>query len=167
MKVITPKYITKEIAATAVATAVRSVLGSGLTKRQDIHVVVMVPAMKDDRPDYTDYPDYSIYAEVIHEESFGNVGKWEHPYNDIARCKALQLWQGRNDGRAGNIPHLLFPGDTPFWGGVYREDIVVACSGVQPYFDRLISGITADWIIALAQHAYENDKERIGKDFLP
>ena len=83
------------------------------------------------------------------------------------RCKAVQLWTGCNDGRAGVVPHLLFPGYTPYWGGVKRDGIVVACSGVQPWFDRMISGIVADTIIALAHDAYENDEERkSGVDFL-
>ncbi len=166
MSLITPKYITQDIATAAVAMATKLVLGSGIAKRGDCHVVVMVPAMKDDAPDYPDYPHYAIFAEVIYEDSFGDVGNWEHPYDNIARCKALQLWHDRNDGRAGSVPHLLFSGDTPYWGGVKREGIVVACSGVEPYFDKLISGITADCIIALAQHAYENDKQRVGLNFL-
>lgn len=167
-----PKYIKREFVSMAVAVAVSAVLSKRIpVKRQDLHVVVLVPEMQDDRaydyPSYLSWSNYPVMPYLIYQESFGNTDKWEHPYADIARCKALQLWTGRNDGRAGVIPHLLFSGDTPYWGGVKRDGIVVACSGVQPWFDRLIAGIVADTIVALAHDAYENDEERKkGVDFL-
>jgi hypothetical protein len=95
------------------------------------------------------------------------MGSWEDPYYQIAWCKALHLWTDRNDDRTSPIPHLLFSGDTPYWGGVKRRGIVVACSGVQPWFDKLVSGIVADTIVALAHDASERDPEmKQGVDFL-
>ncbi len=173
MKLITPKYLTKEDAEKAVRAVLEVVIGTRsslrpLLKRVQCHIVVLVPGMKDDREaDYPDWPNYPLQAVSLHEESIGKDEGWEHPYDNIARCKALQLWTDRNDDRAMSIPHLLFSGDTPFWGGVKRCGIVVTCSGVQSWFDKMISGMIADVIVGLAHNAYENDEDRkAGADFL-
>jgi hypothetical protein len=162
---LTPKYLTKEITKQAVALALNAVVNEGAflrphLKRHHCHVVVLVPGMEDAREaDYPDWPDYPLKPVALYEQSVGDPAQWEHRYDNIARCKALQLWTDRNDDRTSPIPHLLFSGDTPYWGGVKRRGIVVTCSGVQPWFDKLISGIVADTIVALAHHAYENDEE--------
>ena len=41
-------------------------------------------------------------------------------------------------------PHMLVTGDTVYYGSVISNGIVVACSGVQPYFDEMISA----WVLA-------------------
>lgn len=169
-KKLTPKYLTKAITERAVEEALSLAMGSmsSLMRRQQCHVVVLVPGMEDAREtDYPDWPNYPIQPVCLYEKSWGNPEKWEHPYDSIAKCKALQLWTDRNDDRTAPTPHLLFPGDTPFWGGVKRRGIVVTCSGVQPWFDKMISGIVADILVAMAHDAYENDPERkSGADFL-
>ena len=171
MKLLTPKYLTQEIAEKAVVAALEVAFKSHLTpflKRQQCHVVILVPAMKDARTDnYTEWPNYPTRAYPLYQKSVGNKDQWEHPYDEIAMCKALQLWTDRNDDRTAPVPHLLFSGDTPFWGGVKRRGVVVCCSGVQPWFDKMISGLVADILVALAHDAYENDEERkAGIDFL-
>jgi len=104
---------------------------------------------------------------VLAEQSFGNMADWGHRYDEIAQCKALQLWHDRATGGCENSPHLLFPKDTPFWGGVKREGIVVAVSGLEPYFDRMIAGMVADGCIAMARHLWEEgQKKKDGTDFL-
>lgn len=167
---LTPKYITLEVVSIAVGIALKTVMSGHFirVKRRHCHVVVLVPAMKDDRAgDYPAWPDYPLTPVALYEKSVGDPKEWEHPYAAIARSKALQLWTDRNDGQAGVIPHLLFSGDTPYWGGVKRDGIVVVCSGIQPWLNRLIAGITADTTVALAHDAYENDEERKrGVDFL-
>jgi len=72
---------------------------------------------------------------------------------------ALQLWHGRNDDRTDRIPHLLFPGDTPCWGGVKRHGIVVTCSGFQPHFGKMFSGMVADMCIGLSYNAWDQTKD--------
>ena len=168
----TPKYLTKKIAQQAVEVAVYAVLRTAplmhKVKRYHCHIVILVPGMEDAREaDYPDWPNYPLQPVSLYERSIGDMGAWEHQYDNIARCKALQLWTDRNDDRTSPIPHLLFSGDTPDWGGVKRRGMVVTCSGVQPWFDKLISGIVADTIVALAHDAYENDPEvKQGVDFL-
>ncbi len=165
-----PKFLTEEVAKQAmeeIGLHHMSITSIPL-KRMMCHVVILVPAM------FTGgkYPeDYRIEPRLLYERSFAKE-QWERDYTEIARCKALQLWHNRNDDRTDCMPHLLFPGDTPYWGGVKRQGIVVACSGVQPYFDKMISGMVADTCIALAYHHYaewakENEKKEIRLDFLP
>ena len=167
MEFFTPKYLTQEIAEKAVAVALEVAFKSHLTpllKRQHCHIVILVPAMLEDGHEW---PNYPTKAYPLYQRSVGNKDQWEHPYDKIARCKSFQLWTDRNDDRTAPIPHLLFPGDTPYWGGVKRRGIVVCCSGVQPWFDKMISGLVADILVALAHDAYENDEERkAGIDFL-
>ena len=172
-ELLIPKYLTKAIALQAIYVALYAVMGKNgplrpRPKRNHCHIVILVPGMEDAcEGEYPDWPNYPLTPVLLCEYGYNCGDAWEHPYDSIARCKALQLWTGRNDGRAGVIPHLLFPGDTPYWGGVKRDGIVVACSGVEPYFDRLIAGIVCDTLIALAHDAYEKDPERKVVDFLP
>ncbi len=162
-QLLTPKFLTHLVAQQGVQIAFRAILNKesfvSLTlKRHTCHVVVLVPGMTDARDaDYPDWPDYPIKPVCIFETSYGDRSTWEHKYDAIAKCEALQLWTNRNDGRTSSIPHLLFQGDTPHWGGVKRDGIVVACAGVQSYFGKLISGIAADTMIALAHYDYEQD----------
>lgn len=138
-------------------------------KRQEGHLVILVPSMDDVREaDYPDWPNYPIRPHLLHEQSVGEKDEWEYPFDEIARCKALQLWQGRNnDGQTDSNAHLLFPNDTPYWGGVYRHGFVVAFSGVQPWFDQMISGMTADMLKAVGREAFETSDDKVdGLSFL-
>jgi len=169
-KLVTPKFLTRQIAEQAVDYVLKTVMEgpfSQLLKRLACHIVILVPSMKDDRPDYPAWPNYPLEPCALYERSVGDRGTWTGKYDDIARCKGLQLWHDRNDDRTNIMPHLLFPGDTVYWGGVKRHGIVVTCSGVQPWFDKMISGMIADVMIALAYNAWmlsEDKKE--GVDFL-
>ncbi len=163
-----PKYLTAEIAAEAVAHALslafHSTLSPKMKRLNQCHVVVLVPAMVE--AGYS-WPNYQIQPHALFERSVGDKTQWEHEYDHITRCKALQLWHDRNDDRTAIIPHLLFPGDTPFWGGVKHRGFVVVCSGVQAHFDKMISGVSSDIMVALAHDAFELDEHRkAGADFL-
>ncbi|MBP9772077.1 MAG: hypothetical protein KBD16_04135 [Candidatus Pacebacteria bacterium] len=158
-RIVTPKFLTKDLAASAYEVA-REALYVGLPtvapKRRQLHVVVLVPGMEDGAEfGFPDWPNYQLQPVCLFEASFGNPSEFEYPFIEIAQCKALQLWQGRNeDGHTGVFPHLLFPGDAPFWGGVKREGIVVTCSGIQPHLDKLMAGMMADMLIASAYEAW-------------
>ncbi len=164
---LTPKFLTRRIAEHAITAVAHLVFSDAPLKRKAFHIVVLVPSMKDERADdYPSYPNLPIEPQVLYEQSFSKE-TWPVKFDDIAKCKALQLWHGRNDDRTDVMPHLLFSGDAPFWGGVKREGIVVACSGVQPCFDKMISGMVADMIIALAYNEWkESDDRKNDVDFL-
>ena len=167
-KLLSPLFLTKTMAENAIGAAVDAAQSNRLgvyLKHNMCHVVILVPAMNDGGG--VGYPNYPIQPHLLAELGFGEKEKWPHDFSNIAQCKALQLWHNRNDGGTDVKPHLLFSGDTPFWGGVKRDGIVVACSGVQPWFDRMIAGMTADVCIALAYNAWMKSLDKAkGVDFV-
>jgi len=165
-ELLTPKFLTAKIAEEAVGHVLDTIYKTGVTRflnrEQMCHVVVLVPAME--RPLFaeagTKWTNYVTQPHFLYHHSVGRT-RWPYRFDDIASSKALQLWHDRNDGQADIMPHLLFSGDAPFWGGVKRSGIVVTCSGVQPYFDRMIAGMAADMCIGLAYHAWmESDDKK-------
>ncbi len=170
---LTPKYLTEDIAKDAVNMVLEATLLSPrmheILRRHMCHIVVLVPLIEVTKEGPTALWDYRHAEPVcLYETSVGTRENWPSEFDKIARSKALQLWRGQNtDGNTDVMPHLLFPGDTPKWGGVKRHGIVVACSGVQPYFDQMISGWVADALKAFARHHYENSEEKLeGRSFL-
>lgn len=169
-KLLTPKFLTVPTASAITDMVLNAVMFSGQLPlmRQMCHIVVLVPAVEDAREaDYPDFPNYPIRPCILYERSIGEE-EWPHEFDNIARCKAQQLWRDQNtDGQTDSNAHLLFPDDTPYWGGVKRHGIVVACSGVQPWFDQMISGMIADALKAVGRELFEisDDKAR-GASFL-
>lgn len=167
-KLLLPKFLTVEIAQTAVNYALETVYKTGIsslvTNDQMCHVVVLVPAMIGVGSEEHTWPNYPLEPHSLFERSIGRHLEWPYEFDEIARCKALQLWDGRNDGRTDILPHLLYSNDTPFWGGVKREGIVVACAGPQSHFDRMISGTVADLCIGLAYDAWMTSEDKKATD---
>jgi len=171
-KRLTPKYLTREVAKTVVEMVLNGFMFPDkmdrILSRKMCHIVVLAPSVEDARKaSYPDWPNYPVTPICIFETSISKE-VWPHEFDVIARCKAQQLWQGQNiDGNTDSIPHLLFPDNTPYWGGVKRHGIVVACSGIQPYFDQMFSGMIADGIKAFARFNFENsDDKKKGRNFL-
>lgn len=174
-ELLTPKFLTREVAAKVVTHVLNCTLLSKevapLLKRRHGHLIVLVPSMKIEdvvESDHSDRSGHSIDPHVLYEQSVGDENEWDLPFHKIAHSKALQLWQGRNsDGQTDSNAHLLFSKDTPFWGGVKRHGIVVAFSGVQPWFDQMISGMTADMLKAYGREAFERSADKLtGLPFL-
>ena len=162
---VTPKFLSREVAERAVEAALKATVHNSdmqsMLSRPMCHVVVWVPSMPSGQADNTtNGPKSELAPHCLYERSVGEVAQWPRDFAAIARSKALQLWQDRNDNGTDVMPHLLFPGDVAFWGGVKRHGIVVACSGVQAYFDRMIAGIIADLCVGLAYHAWMTSREK-------
>ncbi len=156
--------LTKIVARKAVdlvRPAILSAMESGLLKRKDFHVVIMDPCI---RPWEVTDPSLAI----LHEESFGNRMQWELDFQKIARGKAFLSW------RTGipthlireTMPHLLAAGDTIFYGSAVHHGIVVAASGVQPWFDEMFSGWTADACRALCIGEMQEKVLKDGRMFI-
>lgn len=166
-RLLTPKFLTPTLAEDVVAQVLKMTLFANegpvavALNRREGHLVILVPSMEDVRDtDYPDWPNYQVQPYLLYEKSVGESAGWEYPFDDIAHCKALQLWQGRNtDGQTDSNAHLLFPNDTPYWGGVSRHGMVVAFSGEDPWIDQMISGLTADMLKGLGRHAFENSTD--------
>lgn len=171
-RTITPKYMTVNLANAAVNVALRAVMNDGaplrpLLKRRCCHIVILVPGRKSTQDeDYPSWPECEIVPVCLYEHNVDPLN-WEGPYQRIARSKATQLWYDLNDEKPGVTSHLVCSGDTVYWGGVKRHGFVVTCSGVQPGFDQLISGIIADTLKALSNHEFDLDPQRVDQDFIP
>lgn len=103
------------------------------TNRKELHIVIMDPRIK---PWESDFEDAILYEESI------RTAEWEHPFDDFARNKAKQAWR---DSQANIVmqtqhPSSLQEGDLPFYGSFVYGNIVVASSGVEQWFDMLVSG---------------------------
>lgn len=162
----TPKYLTTELAAQVVehvlATTLLATEGplAQVMERREGCLVIVVPSMVEKVE--------LLCPHLLYQRMLGNKSAWERPFDEIAYSKALQLWQGRNsNGQTDSNAHLLFPGDTPFWGGVARHGLVVAFSGENPWIDQMISGMTADMLKALGRDAFEKSADKMdGLTFL-
>jgi len=70
------------------------------------------------------------------------IEPWEQPFDDLARNKAQQAWR---EGTHNLItqkqhPSSLRENDIPFYGSFVYGNVVVACSGLEQWFDMLVSG---------------------------
>ena len=119
------------------------------TNRKELHIVIMDPRLKPWESDFNDA--------ILHQESIQNVEVWENPYDDFARSKAEQAWR---DMRANIVTQTVHPsslreGDLPFYGSFVYGNIVVACSGVEQWFDMLVSGWIALAFEQLMAHEHQ------------
>jgi len=172
-----PKFLTEElIQAVKVLThnIITSQMLALMPKRQACHIVVLVPEQITRAEDGSElvYPDYPVRPAILFEQSYGVVEpddpcddeglRWTADYADIARCKAFKLWHGMNDGRTDILPHLMYSGDCPYWGGVKRDGIVVSCSGFEPWFDRMIAGMVAEMLKNRCEKQLQKNQQNLG-----
>ena len=130
-------------------------------KRKHYHIVVMDPQKK---------PWECPFDEAILAEFSQGMERWEHDYKKIARSKAEQAWreQCANVVTQTLAPATMRPGDTVFYGSFVYYGMVVACSGIEAYFDMLISSWYALAYQQLAQHYLTKHKAAYPDEvFLP
>jgi hypothetical protein len=125
-----------------------------LTKRQHLAVVVTATEAINPRD-----PEESFEDSCYLVTSFGDEHNWEHDYKEIALSKADKSVR-TGKGSAELPPHYLLDGDTVFWGSVVLDDIVVACSGVEPYYDEMFSM----WIAAAIKVEAKRYMDKYPKD---
>jgi len=104
------------------------------TNRQELHIVIMDPRLKPWEADFSDA--------ILYQESIKNADTWDIAFDDLARNKAEQAWR---ESQANVVAQTMHPsslreGDIPFYGSFVYGNVVVACSGVEQWFDMLISG---------------------------
>lgn len=109
-----------------------------------LHVVVLDPQV---------VPPAPFEGVVLAERSFGQPPPWQADYRSFALAKARLAWRLQRDTRwvHQQAPHLLVGGDTTLWGSCWRDGLVVAASGAQPWFDEACSELVASLIVALAR----------------
>lgn len=132
-------------------------------KRKHVHIVIMNHSVKP-------WDNKNFIDAIWWEHSICDGASWEHDYKAIARAKAEQMWRrGQDSAVISQIPSaLLRPGDTFYYGSFNYYGVVVACSGVEPYFDMLISAWIAIAVQQLSQHYIEKHQRTYPKeDFMP
>lgn len=122
------------------------------TNRQVAHIVVMNPRLKPWEAKFEDA--------VLYETSIGDMDKWSIPFDQMAQQKARQAWRGQSANIEKQLLHpaSLQEDDLLFFGSFVYGDIVVACSGVEQWYDMLISGWIALAIEQLTMHEYHTLK---------
>lgn len=155
-------FLTKEVVSSAVNIvegAVTKAYAHKILKRQDMCIVVLDPAVP-----YSPVVDFK--SAVLHTERRWD-SQWEHPYDQIALGKAKLTWRTGmpSDEVHRSAPHLLQPGDVLLGGSTVRDGLIVACSGVQPHYDRMIAEWVASTIIAMCIDFRLADKS--DTDFFP
>jgi hypothetical protein len=117
--------------------------------RRELHIVVVDPRIKPWEASFNDA--------ILYQESIRSGSEWAVEYDVLARNKAEQAWR---DGRA-NVTHQtqhptsLRESDCPYYGSFVYGNIVVACSGVQPWFDMMAAGWVAIAFEQLAMHQHQ------------
>jgi hypothetical protein len=126
----------------------------GVSGEQALHLVVLDPAAA---PGRVRFPDA-----ILHEESIGDPETWGADYRGFARAKAELSWRAGCDTHVIQEfrPHLLRPGDSLLWGGVWRNGLVVASSGAHPWFDESFANAVAGFLLALAQERARGARDR-------
>jgi len=144
-------FLTHALAMTAVRTAivpmVEEMMERRLVKRPHLALVVA----RRDGLDYT----------LVYDYNFGDVHEWEHDFDAIARAKTVITARTGLPTRVVQElhPELLLPTDTQFWGNWVEGNIIVSCSGVEPWFDEAISKSAVAIIKAMIDHARRHAAE--------
>lgn len=146
--------LTPAMAAQAIDLAIPSIEKAfelRLTSRNDLFARLGLRNCPDER---SGMPDT-----VLAERSFGDRDAWAFPYDEIAVEKYYLSVRTGLDSRLVQLAHplLLRRHDVIYWGSVVVGDLVVACSGVQPWFDEAFARTIAAFCQALA----ENEQMRL------
>lgn len=139
--------LTPEVARRAVeivGAAFADAAGKGVVKSRNLHVVVLDPTV---------HPwNAAGFADaVLYEHSFAR-DEWDHTYDELARGKAQATWTagGKSTDYLQRLaPHLYTDGDVKWSGSVVLDGLIVAASGVQPWFDQAFAGCVASLCIGL------------------
>jgi hypothetical protein len=122
------------------------------TNRKELHIVIMDPRLK---------PwDAKFQDAILYQTSLGSPESWTIPFDQFALKKAKQAWR---DSSANINTQFLHPSsleedDILFYGSFVYGNVVVACSGVEQWYDMLVSGWIAVAIEQLAMHEYQSNK---------
>ncbi len=138
-----------------VAPLIEQILDSGITKRTHLAVAVSATPIIRLSPAGISFDESDCYLVA----GFGDKSAWKYPYDKIALSKAEKsVRTGRPSAELQ--PHYLLEGDTIYWGSVVLDDIVVACSGVEPYYDEMFAMWIAAAIKAETKRAFDEYRQQ-------
>jgi len=132
-----------------------------MLKRPHLFMVVLDPT----KPYF---PNAVFDRIILYERAFTSSDGWEDPYDQFARQKAKASWRTGLPTRVIRecAPHLLKEGNTVHGGSVVHDGLVVACSGVQPWFDEAIAGIASAVIRGIANEKMQMEVFSSGESFV-
>jgi hypothetical protein len=115
----------------------------GASGEQVLHIIVMDP---------TAAP--ALDGVVLRERSIGDPQRWGADYRGYALAKARLSWREQRDSAVivDQLPHRLRSHDTLLGGAIYRDGLVIAASGAEPWIDAACCGVLAELLVALARH---------------
>ncbi|WP_413699841.1 hypothetical protein ACLKMH_21165 [Psychromonas sp. KJ10-10] len=122
------------------------------SNRKELHIVIMNPQLKPWEASFEDA--------ILYETSLGTPESWTIPFDQFARKKAKQAWrESMANIEVQNLhPSSLRDDDILFYGSFVYGNVVVACSGVEQWYDMLVSGWIALAIEQLTIHEYQTTK---------
>lgn len=122
------------------------------TNRKELHIVIMDPRVKPWESSFEDA--------ILHQASLGSPSEWTIPFDQFARKKADQAWRGNTSNLNNQTFHTssLRDDDLLFFGSFTYGDVVVGCSGVEQWYDMLISGWIAVAFEQLCMAEYQTNK---------
>jgi hypothetical protein len=137
---------------------IKRLMETGIAKRDHFHLVLLDPAItmpmgysfKDLMSE--EFIGMGMEDLILYEESFGNKEEWEHPYDMIARSKAIISLRTHMSSLyvSQMAPFLLVPGDTRYGGSTYLNGIVSGGSGFESHLDLMVTDHVAATTRALA-----------------
>jgi hypothetical protein len=122
----------------------------GYSEKDGFHFIILNPA-------FERWSVKDVESAILLERFLGN-NDGKHNYREIALSKAGQAWRvGTSNAFVQSFaPALLEEGDTPYAGSFVCNGLVVAVSGLQPYFDELV----ANWIACTIQQVCQHHRQR-------
>lgn len=122
------------------------------TNRKALHIVIMDPRVKPWESKFEDA--------ILHQASFGQPDSWTIPFDKLALKKAEQAWRNNshNINQQFLHPSSLKDDDILYYGTFVYGNIIVGCSGVEQWFDMLVSGWIAVAFEQLTIHEYQTTK---------
>ena len=151
--------LTREVAQRAVEftlPAVQRLIETKVLKRGDLHIVIAQPFVPDNVKE-----SFWYKKGILYEHSLGDPEKWKYPFKKIARSKCYLSWRYGMPTQLLQVraPHLLGSDSTIYYGSAVSDGLAVACSGVQSYFDQMISG----WVLEACRALCIQGREALGE----
>lgn len=149
MRALNSYFIQKSAAAKAVELALPLMQAAMDSKTAGesgfLYIVIMKPGVTPAAASFEDA--------ILYEHAVGDTDKWDADYRGFALAKARVAWKTGLDGHLVQElkPHLLEAGDTTLWGSIVLDDIVVAVSGADPWYDEAFAGTIAFCLRAQAK----------------
>ncbi len=143
-----------ELAISLVKPAILNAMDQGLTKRKALHIVTFWRPEQFFMVKTKDGLGFPLFEECILAEDSIRIDPWSADYGAIARSKGEITWRTGLDSDVVHMqaPHLLRESDTQYWGSCIINGAGTACSGVQPYWDRMFSRWTTQAMIGICMH---------------